>query len=323
MKTNTTFGDFTDTVPSGHGPTYSTIITPADYNRIITDEHLYIAQADRVLRDLIITQRDERGAREVVEVGCGPARLLPLLSTVEGVHLTGVDYDEAFIEYARLQMPQLDIILADVAAYRHATAVDVFVSQGFHHHVAKGVACQNYLQNLYGQLNVGGSYIVSDEFLPHYESEHERKVNAVVWYSHIIAAAQKKGYDYLAQEEAKTLLDDLFEGDCVGWEHFKSVGKIDLVLLCAREINSLAMRANCESIRGVQEKAGELLDRLYTYSEKGDKEEASVRLSRGDFKICEREFRSEVEEVGFCVEKKVRIGPNRNIGGMEVYVLKK
>jgi len=320
MKTNTILSKTIGHTTKRQMPTYSTIITPADYNHIITDEHLYIAQADRVVRDLIIAERDERGAREVVEVGCGPARLLPLLSTVEGVHLTGVDYDAAFVAYARSQMPSLDIILADVAEYRHATAVDVFVSQGFHHHVAKGDNCQKYLENLYGQLNFGGAYIVGDEFLPHYESEQERKMKAVVWYSHIIAAAQKMKYDYLAQEEAKTLLDDLFEGDCVGWEHFKSVGKIELVLGCAREINSLAMRNNT---RGVVERVGELLVQLYGSVEHIFEKDVSVRLSRGDFKICEQVFRLEVEEVGFKIEKKIRIGPNRDIGGMEVYVLRK
>lgn len=311
-----------DTTLKTHASTYSTIITAEDYNQIITEQHLYIAHADRVIRDLIECERDVRGGREVVELGCGPARLLPLFSSIIGVHLTGVDYDAKFVEYARKKMLSLEIVLADVATYRHPKEVDVFVSHGFHHHVVKGEMTSDYLRNVYSQLRMGGAYIVGDEFLPAYGSEDARKVKAVVWYSHIIAAAQKMNYSYLAQEEAKTLLDDLFEGDAA--EHWKNSLQIEYVLESARVINSLAMRKN---IDGAEERAGELLNELYRLEDVVESEKSkvdlSLGLSRGDFKICERVFHSEVESVGFSVEKKVRIGPRVDIGAMGVYVLRK
>ena len=85
-------------------------------------------------------------------------------------------------------------------------------------------------------------YIVGDEFIPDYQNEQERALKLVVWYSHIINNAIKKNYTFLAQEEAKTLLDDLQEGDVnIG---YKNQAQIDFTLAKVSEIDIAAMQNN-------------------------------------------------------------------------------
>jgi SAM-dependent methyltransferase len=298
-------------------PTYSRIITPEDYNRIISTEHLYISGADQKIKAFVEQERD-RGATEVVEIGCGPARILPILGEIERVTVTGIDHDPNFVDYAGNQVDGIDVRLADMKDYQHGKAVDIFVSQGVHHHIPKGESTKAYLQNLSSQLVDGGVYIVGDEFLPEYADEEERKVKAVVWYSHIIAEAQKSGFTHLAREEAKTLLDDLYEGDPD--QHVKDDFKIKLILNAVGGINEVALRRN---VPIAEERAQELLKSVYGSKTAYDGDDPTVVLSRGDFKICESEFAREVATAGLSIEDKVRVGPLVDIGAMVVYLLRK
>ena len=73
-------------------------------------------------------------------------------------------------------------------------------------------------------------------------------------------------------------------------------------------------------------KAEELAKRLIEELKQEKKEKVkdqTLKLSRGDYKICDKELRKEVEEVGFKVDKIIRIGPKQDIGAMVVYVLRK
>lgn len=62
---------------SEHLSTYSTIISPRDYNRLMSEQHLYIAVADQYIINTI-GKEVEKGARNIVELGCGPADVVPL-----------------------------------------------------------------------------------------------------------------------------------------------------------------------------------------------------------------------------------------------------
>lgn len=304
-------------------PTYSRIIGPEEYNRIITDEHLYIGEADDAIMDLVRRERDERGAMEVVEIGCGPGRILSDLAGIEGIIVTGVDHDLVFVEYAHEHISGIDIVIEEMQDYAHGKQVDVFVSQGVHHHVEKGEVTRRYLQNVADQLDDGGVYILGDEFIPEYSGEDERKVKATVWYSHIISEARKSGFDFLASEEAKTLLDDLHEGDLDA--HAKSEGQIELVLGAVDEINDYALAGD---ISKAEIRAQELIEAVYgSDASYGGSDYAMVdntmELSREDFKICESVFREEIEQAGLYIVESVRFGPEVDIGAMVVYTLRK
>jgi SAM-dependent methyltransferase len=129
--------------------TYSKIISPEEYNRIISFEHLYISASDRVIKELIEFYRPKERMAEVVEIGCGPARVLPLIARIEGIHLTGVDHDSVFLEYAKQLVKEkslpVDLINANITDWKLGKEIDICYSQGVHHHIGKKTDTKLYL----------------------------------------------------------------------------------------------------------------------------------------------------------------------------------
>ena len=297
---------------------YSDIISAENYNNLMTKEHLYISTSDLYIAK-VISDRAKDGALEVVEVGCGPARITGLVGQAEGISLTGVDVDSGYIKYAKekLKGRNIDVVNHDVCTYKHDKPVDIFYSQGFHHHMPKGDVTKSYLKNVYSCLKPGGVYIIGDEFVPEYRSAAEREEKLVVWYSHVIAHALKNNYIYLAEEEAKTLLDDLYEGRT--GENLKSKEQIDFILSRVSDIDSAARASNDSEVKKL---VHECLSGLAHFVGDADAIKEIV-LSRGDYKVCDSVFRKEVEDIGFKVLSTRSFGPISNIGAMVVYVLEK
>ncbi len=297
---------------------YSDIISAENYNNLMSKEHLYISTSDLYIAK-VIADRAKDNMLEVVEVGCGPARITGLVGQAEGINLTGVDVDGSYIKYAqeKLKGRNIKVVNHDVCTYKHGTPVDIFYSQGFHHHMPKGKIAKSYLKNVYSCLKPGGVYIIGDEFVPEYSSAAEREERLVVWYSHVIAHALKNNYTYLAEEEAKTLLDDLYEGRTE--ESLKSKQQIDFILSRVTDIDSAA-RASNES--EVEKLVHDCLSGLAHFVGDADAIKEMV-LSRGDYKVCDSAFRKEIEDVGFKVLSARSFGPISNIGAMVVYVLEK
>jgi SAM-dependent methyltransferase len=299
---------------------YSAIIDPERYNQIISHEHIYISQADNYLA-MFISNESRNNKLEVVEVGCGPARILPLIKgSNKNIILTGIDVDSHFIAYAKnvIQGLNISLIRADARSYQHDTSVSIFYSQGFHHHVSNLHDRMAYLKNIYSQLKAGGYYLISDEFIANYTTETERITRLVIWYSHVIAHAIQKGYNYLAQEESKTLLDDIYERD--DRKVFKTANQIELILANAIEIDQLALNGE---FYHAEKLSNELILNLHQMEGVEPIGSNELDISRGDYKICDRVFRQEVQEVGFIVEDIKSFGPFPEIGGMCIYILKK
>lgn len=307
-----------NTPKSNVGDSYSQIITPADYNRIVTYEHLYIDVADRYLVKKI-KELKVPGA-EVVELGCGPARALQFVSRIEGINLSALDVDEDFLIYARKVMKNtsINIISADVETYQHPQEVDIFYSHGLHHHIAKGQKTHNYLKNVYQNLKRGGYYILIDEFIPHYTTPEEREICIVIWYAHVIAHALRHQHLYLAQEESKILLDDLYEGRFA--ENIKSQEQIDLVLRWVETIDRAARESKLEEAKAHSSTFLLELEGYHNLEKHGD---LTIDLSRGDFKVSDQALKEEVEKVGFIIEEAKAFGYAETIGSVSVYVLKK
>jgi hypothetical protein len=202
--------------------------------------------------------------------------------------------------------------------YQHDKPVTIFYSQGVHHHIPKGKMVFRYLTNIREQLCFGGYYLLSDEFIPNYANNEERELNLVIWYSHIISHALQDGFQYLAQEETKTLLDDLSEGQPES--SFKTIDQINLVLSKVDAINHLAETRNMEDAKQL---AGSLIRELQVLTQKRPSGNEALDLSRRDYKICDAVFRKEIEKVGFEIESVRSYGPLKHIGAMCVYVLRK
>lgn len=295
--------------------TYGEIISPEAFNEINTKQHLYVRGSDALIRKFI-RQEVQHKPRilEAVEIGCGPARLLESMIAVPGINLTGIDHDPIFVKYAQEKLGGSTVQLASIETYQHSRPVDLFYSQGVHHHLAKP---PRYLDNVTKQLTSGGIYIVSDEFLPNYSSEEERQVRTTIWHAHIISHALRKGYLYLAQEEAKILLDDLTTA--LKEKRIKTPSQIELVLSSVTAINNAAIRKEKATAETLADKFLQQLEGMSSQQLQGD---PTLDLSRGDYKICDRVFREEIKQAGFRVEEARSIGQVQDIGGFMIYILR-
>jgi SAM-dependent methyltransferase len=291
---------------SNLGASYSSIISPEDYNKLMTKQHLYIVQSDIFIAHTI-AELVENGAKEVVELGCGPARLLERIAKLNiPANITGVDIDATFLEYAaNIIKPYNNIRLIESKAseYYHPVKVDVFYSQGFHHHIHIGTERKNYLSQIYNQLNHGGLYIVGDEYIPNYQTLEEREILIVIWYCHVIAHAIKHNHNYLAREEAKTLLDDIQEGRT--GTNVKNEAQIDLVLSYATKIDSYAKSNDFIKAKTLAKVFLLELEKISNIEYNND---LSMDASRGDYKICDSLFKQEVEAVGLKVISQHNFG---------------
>lgn len=300
---------------------YSSIISPEEYNNIMTNQHLYISTADMYIFKFIEKLAEKR-TLNIVEIGCGPARATQNIAQIENIALTAIDIDPVFVEYAKNILSKINknvsVECEDILKFKVNKPIDIVYSQGFHHHISKGKETLDYLSNIYSQLSEGGIYILSDEFIPDYINNEDRNIKLVIWYAHIIAHAARKGYMFLAREEAKTFLDDIQEG--YEEQGIKSEEQINLVLDHFKEID-LAARSN-DMIKANDYAQDFLikLEQLFNLKLNGD---MTIDLSRHDYKICDRILREEVEKVGFTVETCSSFGPIENIGGMSVYILRK
>lgn len=301
------------------GDSYSDIISPADYNRIITKEHIYIAAADNVICQIIQGIIGNNPQAEVVEIGSGPGRITDKVHVrATPKKITCVDTDKTFLDFAKsntLYPEKTTYVRESALHYNHPTKVDIFYSQGFHHHIAKGNSTETYLSNLYSQLTPGGVYILSDEFLPDYSDNDDREIKAIIWYSHVISHALKHNFVYLAKEEAKTLIDDIYEGR--GSSAPKSPAQINLVTSRAVEIDNL----NKISSPDVEYHAQKLLSEIENLHNKTLSGDKSIDLSRGDFKICEKVLKEEIIAAGFTISESKHIGGLEKTGGMSIYLL--
>lgn len=296
-------------------PTYSQIIAPRLYNRLM-QQHVHIPEADRHIVDLV-KWNVRRGQSSVLEIGCGPARLLRKLDKIDGVNLVGVDHETSFVEVGReiisRQRGNTEIVCSDIAKYHPGQAYSLVVSQGMHHHIPK-CDVPAYLDKVRQLLLPSGYYIVGDEFLAQYNDETERQVIAVMWYSHVIASAIRKEHQQLAVEEAKTLLDDL----AMGGENIKSSEQLDLVLTRVKAIESSIEDADLNSSRIL---AKNLLAEVKSHSPDQATGDDRLDLSRGDFKVSGAVFRDEVTRAGFRVIDTRWFGPIDVAGAMGVFTL--
>lgn len=302
-----------------HEATYSKIIDALSYNRMMSVEHLYISAADKAIRDIALQfAAHNENPTQIVEIGPGPIRLTPSLAQIPNSIVTAIDHDQGWITIAQkiVQEQNLNInfVCADIETYQHQSKIDVAVSQGSHHHIPKGESTTRYLANIRKQLSPGGIFVISDEMIPNYNSENERRVRLCIWYAHIIQHAMQCRYEDLAIAEMETLLDDLFEG--TGQRANKTEEQITLL---RNSIPFLANSAKYGFLKQAEILSEELLRGIQDTQAKQSGEEAP--LSRGDYKICFAEFEKEVSAAGFRIRDVKTIGPIETIGGFGIYTL--
>jgi hypothetical protein len=127
-----------------------------------------------------------------------------------------------------------------------------------------------------------------------------------------------QGYNYLANEEAKTLLDDIYEGRQE--PSIKNHAQIECVLKAVDEINNFATQGDTKEAAA---RAGVLLNNLESLHNLTQVGDDRIDLSRQDFKICKSEFIKEINEAGFIIESCKEFGNLDTFGGFIVWTLRK
>jgi Methyltransferase domain len=287
---------------------YSQLISPEKYNELMSEQHKYIATSDKFILTYLFDVVDKFKMPNVLEIGPGPMRIsFSILQTLwdsdTNFNFSILDIDPEFISFNKELIIEkslpIKIIEEDINTLTVDKKIDIAISQGFHHHISS-----EYLSNLYSIMSEGGFYIISDEFLPDYVDEKDRKIKAIVWYSHIIANAVSGSNFELAREEAKTLLDDIADNKQVNYK--------------SEEIINLVME-NSTLIDIDERLALELLVKINQNSIETN--DPKMFLSRGDYKISHEVFQKQFQKAGFKFVSKKVIGNSK--GSLTVWVLQK
>jgi hypothetical protein len=296
---------------------YSKLITPEDYNNLMANQHLYIRASDKIILKQLREQINVQcNVGQVIEIGSGPMRISrDILSTLQAsgrcFRYGLIELDSNFVQYSQDQIAAerlpINLIQSDISSYQAYPKIDIAISQGFHHHVDSG-----YLQSLYSNMNSGGCYILGDEFLGNYEDEDDRKIKAIVWYSHIISRALDCGFFQLAREEVKTLLDDINPNKLA---NPKTEDLIQRVLSSTPKIEKNTKPENL-----IIRLLGEIEESI-SVTNKPD-----MVLSRGDYKISKEVFTEQARAAGFDIVAQKSIGDLRDNmmkGSLSVFTLRK
>jgi hypothetical protein len=165
------------------------------------------------------------------------------------------------------------------------------------------------------------AYFISDEFLPEYENELERKIKCLVWYSTVIYNAWQKIpkfvkarneleisiHNILIEAEIETLLADLNQDHnkiCYD-DKFRNWFLSQLTQILTNK-NNLPFQLNI---------LNEIEKRLSMVSTKV--------ISKGDHKISLEELKSRAEHYGLKMKIIKTIGDLKNVGGFATAKLTK
>lgn len=318
---------------------YGTTVSPELYMSTLQG-HQYIPQADQCIKNIIKKFCNEKpsGYRStILDVGCGPGRLTANLGNPNSYKI-GLDISQRFIEYAQKVTtdnnhgvdPFLSFQCDDFATGREIFAhngktiseVDTILMQGVMHHI-HGEDRNRFLEKCYALLEPDGILIIGDEFIKDYENEERRIINVAKFYLHVIGEAKKGGFDELAEEEAKNLIDDCFSG--TRYAGLVTNNTLECIYRIALSINTLFY--NYGSVAGLNFEADNQIRNMFDCIKKSVQELAEKNVtsaSRGDYKTSINKFTEEINAYGFMTKEFVRkIGPVDELGGMAVLTFEK
>jgi SAM-dependent methyltransferase len=303
------------------GTPHSKIIPPQLYNTLLSKQHPYFRDADLYIAERIPPKVTRVQHPEILDIGCGPGRITPLVyQRIPNAKLYGLDTDQGFIDYTKKAYQDLPIqwIHCDINTYKHHPYIDLAYSQGFHHHRTQDVSLEATFRSVFNLMKKRGYYIVGDEFIPDFINNEEREVNLILWHSHIVAYALKYNFEAFAQEEAQTLLDDIYGGR--GPSYHKNKEQVDRVLENAPLLDSLIQE---DHLTPAKKKAQELLEDLETLQTNSPSEDSSLSLSRTTFKVSQTQFVAAAAKAGLFAKEFKPFGPPSEIGCVGVYTLRK
>lgn len=311
---------------------YGTTVLPELYINILRG-HQYIPQSDQCIGNIIFTTLNSKDSfsANVLEVGCGPGRILSEIAAKNEATFYGVDISESFINFANLiskgrtSYQVVDFSKEDQPIYgwgrTETPAFDVIFMQGVMHHI-HGEDRAKFFKRSFDLLKPDGVLIISDEFIKDYESDDDRIMNVAKFYLHIIDEARKGGFDELAYEEAKNLIDDCFSG--TKFAGLATEKTFQNIYEYARTINQ--MFYSYGSVAGLNFDANNQIRNMFTYIKLSVElltNSSAQNFNRGDLKVSLNVFLEEASLYGFKSQDIYKIGPVDQLGGMGVIVFKK
>ena len=120
--------------------------------------------------------REELRAVSVLDMCCGPGTFVNYLALVyPHITVTGIDVNEAFIEYASRRFGEYgwEFIKADAKDFDLKRTFDFVTAASAYHHLEDEFKV-DFLLNARKHLAAGGKVIVCEQFLPHYSNESTR-----------------------------------------------------------------------------------------------------------------------------------------------------
>jgi SAM-dependent methyltransferase len=303
--------------------------------------HPYIPQSDQTIRNIIkkyIEDSEETYFSlhphhlnpyfKILDLGCGPGRLTSSVA-FKNCEVIGVDISESFIEYATNQrvaekggyfsFQTRDFATDGVMDTDKDKTFDVIFMQGVMHHIHDEERVK-FLKKSSSLLKPGGILIIGDEFIKPYEDEEERILNVAKFYLHIIDEARNGGFNELAKEEAKNLIDDCFSG--TAYAGYATEETFEIIYKKAQELNALFYshggRLNFNANNDMRNMLGYI-----KASTEHLIESSTQSFNRGDRKVSINVFSEEASLYGFKLDEIYRIGPVDQLGGMGVLVFHK
>lgn len=312
---------------------YGTTVSPKVYIDAL-QSHQYIPQSDQCILNIIKKYREHVWTKQkteplhIIDVGCGPGRLSHSIGKMGPEYFTyGLDISESFIQFAKDSKPfgnQGHFLCEDFAnppSNSFVPPAEIVLMQGVMHHI-HGEDRVVFFKRCFDLLQPDGILIISDEFIKDYESDDERIMNVAKFYLHIIDEARKGGFDELAREEAKNLIDDCFSG--TKFAGLATEKTFENIYEYARTMNQ--MFYDYGSAGGLNFEANNQIRNMFDYIKRSVEhltDSSTQNFNRGDLKVSLAIFLKEVSSYGLKAQDIYKIGPVDQLGGMGVIVFKK
>jgi 2-polyprenyl-3-methyl-5-hydroxy-6-metoxy-1,4-benzoquinol methylase len=312
---------------------YGKTVTPERYMNALQG-HQYIPQSDQCILNVIRKYRESVWGKEkteplhIIDVGCGPGRLTHKIGKMGPGYFTyGLDISESFIKFAKDNKPFgnqghfLCENFANPPINSFLPTGEIILMQGVMHHIHDEDRVK-FLQRSFDLLKPNGILIIGDEFIADYESEKERVLNVAKFYLHIIDEARKGGFDELAEEEAKNLIDDCFSGTKFAGHATEKT--FEYIYQYAKTMNE--MFYGYYSVDELNRNVYNQIRNMFSYIKLSVEHivgSSTENFNRGDYKVSPNVFTEELSLYGFVLEEKYEIGPVKQLGGMGVLVFMK
>lgn len=309
---------------------YGTTVSPQVYIDALQG-HQYIPQSDQCILNVIKQYRksvwaDKMEPLHIIDAGCGPGRLSHRIGKMGPEYFVyGLDISESFIVFAKENKPfgnQGYFLCEDFSnppANSFVPSAEIILMQGVMHHVY-GDDRSKFLRRCFDLLKSDGILIIGDEFIKPYEDEEERTLNVAKFYLHIIDEARNGGFNELAKEEAKNLIDDCFSG--TAYAGYATEETFEIIYKKAKELNALFYSHGGR----LNFNANNDMRNMFGYIKASTEhliESSTQSFNRGDYKVSTNVFSEEASLHGLKLNEIYKIGPVDYLGGMGVLVFTK